>query len=77
MDYRTYRPDKAEKLMILIASGALLFVLGVLFYDVPFLAFAAPLAYFPAERAYSGFMAEKRRERLRDQFRDLLDSFLY
>ena len=74
MDYRTYTPERAEKIFILILSGASLLVLGILFYDTPFLFILAPLAYFPAARAYSSVMAEKRRERLRNQFRDLLDS---
>ncbi len=73
-DYRTYRPDRAEKAMILMLSALALLFTGILFYDTPWTIVLFPAAYLPAMRVYSAFMAERRKGRLRRQFRDLLDS---
>ena len=74
MDYRKYVPGKAEKVMIMALLTAAIAALGVLFYNTPLMAVLAPFAYIPAIKAYSYEMALRRRERLRNQFRDLLDS---
>ena len=74
MDYRRYTADRAEKIMLLTVLTAALAAAGILFYDTALTAAASPVMYFPAYRIYSGIMAERRRIRLRDQFRDLLDS---
>ncbi len=74
MDYRSYSADNIEKLILFAALSASLAALGVLFYDTPAAVLAAPLLVMPVIRAYSHEMALRRRGRLRDQFRDLLDS---
>ena len=74
MDYRKYEPGRAEKIMILALLTAAFAALGVLFYDTPLTAILAPIAFVPAMKAYSYEMASRRRGRLRNQFRDLLDS---
>ncbi|MBR2548305.1 MAG: type II secretion system F family protein [Eubacterium sp.] len=74
MDYRSYKAGNAEKIMIMFALAVSLSAVGVLFYDTPLAVLAAPLVFLPAVKAYSYEMAGKRRNRLRNQFRDLLDS---
>ena len=74
MDYRRYMAGRPEKIMILIMLAAGLAAAGILFYDTVLTAAASLILYIPACRIYTGMMAEKRRMRLRDQFRDLLDS---
>ena len=74
MDYRKYEPGRAEKIMILALLTAAFAALGVLFYDTPLTAILAPIAFVPAMKAYSYEMASRRCGRLRNQFRDLLDS---
>ena len=73
-DYRTYKPDRGEELLILICCAGALFSVGVLFYDTPLLCAAFPIAYLPASKVYAAVMADRRRDRLKKQFRDLLDS---
>ena len=74
MDYRKYEPKRAEKVMILAVLVAVFAALGILFYDTPVTAAIAPFTCIPALKAYSYEMASRRRARLRNQFRDLLDS---
>ena len=73
-DYRYYKADKGEKALVMISCAGALLVVGILFYDTPFLVLAFPAAYLPASKAYAAVMAEKRRGRLKRQFRDFLDS---
>lgn len=74
MNYRKYVPGSGERVVILLVLVFSLAALGILLYDTPFTAVLAPLAFIPAEKAYSHEMLRRRRERLRNQFRDLLDS---
>lgn len=73
-DYSTYAMTVAERVMLLVILAVSLAAAGVLFYDTPIVAAAAPVVFLPASKAYAAEMAERRRIRLRNQFRDLLDS---
>ena len=73
-DYRVYRPGIYEKvigvILIALASG----VIGVLFYNTPLTVVASPLLIKPCDVIYRSYMVSSRKNRLRVQFRDLLDS---
>ncbi len=74
VDYSKYQMSVIEKVILLISLAVLLTAVGVLFYNTPVVAAAAPFLFIPASAVYSDEMAERRRIRLRNQFRDLLDS---
>ena len=74
VDYSEYQMSAIEKVILLISLAVLLTAIGILFYNTPVAAAATPFLFIPASAVYSDEMAERRRIRLRNQFRDLLDS---
>ena len=73
-DYRIYRPDKWETATGTIMLAAALILIGILFYDTPVTVFFTVFLIKPVLKFYASLMAEKRRDKLRLEFRDLLDS---
>lgn len=73
-DYRVYKPDRLEKAVLFLVFTAVITFIGILFYDTPVTAVLTVVFMRPALKAYSGFMAERRRNELKREFRDLLDS---
>lgn len=74
-DYREFEPGIKDRVILLCALAAGFAALGLLFYDSPITAVLALLAYFPGKRLYARHMAEKRRKRIRDEFKDVLYSY--
>ena len=73
-DYKVYKPDRWEKAVCIAALAAALTVIGILFYDTPLTVILTVVFMRPALKGYSAIMAERRKNDLRKQFRDLLDS---
>ena len=73
-DYRVYKTDRWEKAVAFLVLAATLTIIGILFYDTPVTAVLTVVFMRPALRAYSVLMAERRKDELRKEFRDLLDS---
>lgn len=73
-DYSTYKPSIKERIAILIAICFSLELIGILFYDTKLGVSIAPLAYPISEIKYREIMVKKRRNKLRNQFKDVLYS---
>lgn len=73
-DYKVYKPDRLEKAAAAITLAAALALIGILFYDTPLTFLLTVVFMRPALKAYSVVMAERRRDELKRQFKDLLDS---
>ena len=74
-DYRSISLKPRERLLFAGVLALALTAAGILFYDVYwFGAFALP-ALIPGQRIYAEHLAEKRRKRLREEFKDVLYSY--
>ena len=73
-DYRVYKPDRWETALGVLLLAGFLILIGILFYDTPLTVVLTVILIRPALRVYSGVMAEKRLNKLKLEFRDLLDS---
>ena len=73
-DYSTYKPSIKERIAILIAISFSLELIGILFYDTKLGVLIASLAYPISEIKYREIMVKKRRNKLRNQFKDVLYS---
>lgn len=75
VDYRIYVLTRRDIVVLAAVLTAAFAALGLLFYDTVLTAVLAIPALFPAKRIYAGYLAEKRRKKLRDEFRDALYSY--
>ena len=71
-DYRVYKPDRWETALGVLLLAGFLILIGILFYDTPLTVILTVILIRPALRVYSGVMAEKRLNKLKLEFRDLL-----
>ena len=71
-DYREYRLSKREKVMLFSAGYAAIFLVSLLFYHSIPLALACGFLALFLEEPYGEYKAEKRRDLLLLQFKDLL-----
>ena len=75
IDYGIYNPSVKERMMLVILLAVALGVCGFLFYNSKWGIAILPAAYFFLEKKYREVMVKKRRDKLRNQFRDVLHSF--
>ena len=73
-DYRVYKPDRWETALGVLLLASFLILIGILFYDTPLTVLLTVILIRPALKVYSDMMAEKRLNKLKLEFRDLLDS---
>lgn len=73
-DYRKYKPGPKQTMLYFICAVPLLLMLGMLFYRSLLISLIFCMGSVPLFSVYSSFMAEKRRERLLEGFRDALYS---
>jgi len=73
-NYAIYNPTIKERFIILVLLAAFLEITALLFYNSRLGITVIPVAYFFIEKKYKEMMIKKRRERLREQFRDVLYS---
>ena len=73
-DYRVYKPDRWETALGVLLLAGFLILIGILFYDTPLTVLLTVILIRPALRVYSDVMAEKKLNKLKLEFRDLLDS---
>ena len=73
-DYREYRLNRNEKSKYFIASGALFFIAGLIFYHNFIIAFALVFLAIPLKKQWESHLASKIRMELTVQFKDLLAS---
>ena len=73
-DYRIYKPDRWETALGVFFLAVFLILIGILFYDTPLTVLLTVILIRPALKVYSNMMTEKRLNKLKLEFRDLLDS---
>ena len=73
-DYRVYKTDRWETALGVLLLAGFLILIGILFYDTPLTVILTVILIRPALKVYSDVMAEKRLNKLKLEFRDLLDS---
>lgn len=71
-DYSRYELSKAEKKKLLAGLVGAMAIVGVIFYDSIFFAAVAVFMFRPAQRVVERFLAKKRLDGLRLQFKDFL-----
>lgn len=72
MDYDIYRLSRKERLAVALSLGALLMIIGELFFNSFVFLLLAPLLFRKTEEKYRTYRIEQRKKRLLLQFRDLL-----
>ena len=73
-DYGIYNPTIKERIMLAILLAVALETIGLLFYNNIWGIAILPVAYFFLDKKYRAMMVKKRRDKLRNQFRDVLYS---
>ena len=74
IDYRTYRLNRKECVRLAVVLTAGLLALGLLFYESPLPGAAVFLLWKPARKFRENQLRRKRRQQLRLQFRDFLNT---
>ncbi len=72
--YRSYELSQRERTRFLLICGLGLFAAAYLFYHSLILSFLFSCLSYPCMKPYSGYLAEKRKREIKEQFRDLLYS---
>lgn len=73
-DYKVYVTDRADERKLILLLLAVTALTGLLFYKSLIPVIGSLLIYRPARKAYESFMARRRKDALRLQFRDFLYS---
>ena len=74
-DYREARLNGKKAAILAAALAAGLALAGLLFYDTLWTGLLAIPAFIPCRKIYAEHLAEKRRKRLREEFKDVLYSY--
>ena len=74
-DYRIYKLNLKEIMLLALASVLTGLSAGWLFYDTLFGIILSPGIFFAVKKPVELYLADRRRRKLRDQFRDVLYSF--
>ncbi|MBO4235904.1 MAG: type II secretion system F family protein [Firmicutes bacterium] len=73
-DYSVYKPSVKERIMICVAVLLILELIGLLVYDTKLGGILILIAYPFLEIKYKSIMIKRRKNKLRNQFRDMLYS---
>ena len=74
-DYKSFSLSLKDRAALFAVLAACLTISGLLFYDTLWTGLLAVPAFFFCRRIYAAYLAEKRRKRLREEFKDVLYSY--
>ena len=75
LDYHIYKLSKKEMGFLALASMGVTLIAGVLLYNTLFGVLLSPLVFMASRKPLENYLGEKRRTKLRNQFKDVLYSF--
>lgn len=73
-DYTSYRPKPKDRIVLSLILFATLEIIGVLLYNTLLGFVILPFVYIPCEKKYCEIKKNKRKNRLRNEFKDVLYS---
>lgn len=72
--YNSYDLNPKEKINFLLLSSLILMIIAYIFYHNVFISLIISMLSYPGLHYYSNYLAEKRKDALKEQFRDALYS---